>query len=665
MCRALACLWMTIALVGCSSRPRPQLEAIGLDRADASDFPDANAVVLLDRYEVHFADSGDAAEVQWTRRIQVLTTAGIEAASLLVPFDERTQVVSLTGRLRSADGSERVSKDDAFIDVDRYKNDTPAAKLYDGPGYKFSRMTGVGVGDVVETNVLMRVRDARWLPPIVVGGALPLLRGEVLVDVPSSFDLDARVTRQGRIVKHPLNRIPTTVKMITEPERPATAGQRHAFVFDREPAVFAEGAAADAGALASQVHVLLRKGHDDFRTIDDVALWYRQLVGNSDQPGPDVKALVNGFKGGKTDKLRAVQRFLQDDVADAPTFLHLAALPVRRASDVLSKRVGDAKDQASLGLAMLRALGIDGFPVLVSRAGSFASIPDLPTPAPYNHVVIAIPAGGSFSFIDPSTPGLPTGRLPGSLQSSKGILVKSDGGELIDLPADDEDDNLVDVTLEIKLAADGAFSGLAKALVQGVDSAPVRRMLAVDDDQAGAKLQEVLFGARDGAPDFPTTITLTDVFRVASKDGNEDDSIRVQARMKQGIIAGNRIIMDDLAGRPAAFVWREGRKSPVFLGQKRTWRVRVAVKLPAGLGIAELPVSMEKPGSLVSIDERWAVADGTLFFQRNLVFHERIVPPERYDELRAALTASWARAAQAVAVVPGGDRGAIYNGDPF
>jgi hypothetical protein len=661
----IAVVIAVFALLACSARPRPELESIGIDRADANDFPDATAVVLLDRYEVHFAETGDAAEVQWTRRIQVLTPAGVESASLLVPFDERTQVVSLTGRLRAADGSERVTKEDAFIDVDRYKNNTPAAKLYDGPGYKFSRMPGVGVGDVVETNVLMRVRDARWLPPIVVGGSLPLLRGEVIIDAPSPFDIDARVTRQGRIVKHPINRIPTTVKMLTEPDRPAVAGQRYAFVFDREPAVFAEGAAAEAGAMASQVHVLLRKGRDDFRTIDDVALWYRQLVGDSDQPAADVKALVNGFKGGKTDKLRAVQRFLQDDVADAPTFLHLAALPVRRASDVLSKRVGDAKDQASLGLAMLRALGIDGFPVLVSRAGSFASIPDLPTPAPYNHVVIAIPAGGKFSFIDPSTPGLPTGRLPGSLQSSKGILVKQDGGELIDLPADDEDDNLVDVNIEIKLASDGAFSGLAKALVQGVDSAPVRRMLAVDDDQAGPKLQDILLGARDGAPDFPTTITFTDVFRVASKEGNEDDSIRVQARMKQGIIAGNRIVMDELAGRPAAFMWREGRRSPVFLGQKRTWRVRVAVKMPTGLGIAELPVSMDKPGSLVSVDERWAVADGTLFFQRNMVFHERIVPPERYDEMRAAITSSWARASQVVSLVPGGDRGAVYNGDPF
>jgi hypothetical protein len=653
-----------LGVMACVSRPRPQLEVGVGERVDAADFPDAPAVILLDRIEVHFADAGTAAEIQWTRRMQVLNQEGIEATSLNVPFDERTRVIAITGRLLTA-GREVEVKEDAFIDIDRFKDGTPAAKLYDGPGYKFTRMPNVGVGDVVEMNVLLRVQDARWLPPVAVGGPLPLLRGEVVVDVPRPFDLDTRVTRQGVIVPQQINRIPVQVKMLTEPDKPAVDGERFAYVFERQPAVFREGAAADADAMTTQVHVLLRKGHDDFRSVDDIAAWYRQLVGNSAVPNDAVKNLVKGFSGGKIDKVRAVQRFLQDQVDDAPTFLHLAALPVRGAADVLRARVGDAKDQASLGLAMLRALSIDGFPVLVSRAGSFASIPDLPTPAPYNHVVLAVPAGGSFLFIDPCTPGLPLGRLPGLLQSSKAILVKPDGGDLIDLPADDEDDNKIDVNLELKLAADGAFVGVAKATVQGVDSAPVRRLIETEDERAGEKLQAVLLGAREGSPDFPDTVLFEDVFRIASKTTNDDDSIKVQARIKQGVLPTNRIVMDDLVGRPGAYVWREGRRSPIFLGHKRTWRVRVAVKLPPGVGIAELPVSVEKEGPLVSVDERWAVADGTLFFQRNLVFHVRIVPPERYDELRSALMSSWERAAQSVALVPGGDRGAVYNGDPF
>jgi hypothetical protein len=124
-------------------------------------------------------------------------------------------------------------------------------------------------------------------------------------------------------------------------------------------------------------------------------------------------------------------------------------------------------------------------------------------------------------------------------------------------------------------------------------------------------------------------------------------------------------VPEDLLGRPWGFLWREGRRSPVFLGARGSWRVRLDVKMPEGTGITELPVSLDKPGPIVSVEERWTVADGVLSFQRTLTNHERIVPPSRYDELRAPVTASWARSRQPVRLVAGGDRGTAYGTDEF
>jgi hypothetical protein len=123
--------------------------------------------------------------------------------------------------------------------------------------------------------------------------------------------------------------------------------------------------------------------------------------------------------------------------------------------------------------------------------------------------------------------------------------------------------------------------------------------------------------------------------------------------------------MDDIVGRPLAFLWREGRKSPVFFGARGTTVVRVDVALPPGKGIDALPVSVDKPGPLVHVQERWSVADGILTYIRTIQTVERVVPADRYDELRAAITASWARAQQPVRIIEGGDRGASYGGDAF
>ncbi len=112
---------------GCPSRVRPERERMGASEvATATDFPDARAVVLLDRTEVTFAQTAKGiipvAEVLRTRRIQVLTDAGRELARVLVPFDERSRVFSIQARtLKGGVGGKIVEMNDAaVIDVDRF-----------------------------------------------------------------------------------------------------------------------------------------------------------------------------------------------------------------------------------------------------------------------------------------------------------------------------------------------------------------------------------------------------------------------------------------------------------------------------------------------------------------------------------------------------------------
>lgn len=672
-------IFLTVAALvsSCTPRPRPDRERMGAsDLAGGGDFPDARAVVLLDRTEITFAQTSKSilpvAEVVTTRRVQVLTAAGKELARVLVPFDERSRVFSIQARTLKKDGRIVEMNDAAVVDVDRFKDGDPAGRIYDGPGWKMAKVPDVDVGDTFEVTTLVRFRDPRFLEPAVVGGDLPLVRGEVVVNVQKNLDVDMRVTKQAVVTDLKPTRIPTTVKLLTEKEPLSdeqSSGTRYAWVFDRTPAVFPEGDAADGRALATQVHLLLKTGQGAFRSIDDIAAWYREIVGNNEKPDAATKEEVArlGVKGGKTEKLALVQRYLQDEIKDAPVFMNLAALRARTPGDVIRFQVGDAKDQASLCLAMLRAVGIDGLPVLVSRAGSFASIPDLPTPAPFNHVVVAVPAGGSYNWIDPSTPGLPLGRLPGLLQGAVGILVTPTGGELINLPEDDADKNVIDARLELSLDGSGNVKGLMRATLAGVPAARGKEIFALPEDKQAEAMRGLLLGDPAGDPEARPGIGFVDVFRVAgtAPRGEKDESLKVQVRLAPLNLGGTNVSPDDIIGRALGFLWREGRRSPVFLGARTTWKVRVDLKMPEGFGVAELPVSLDKPSPLVHIEERWAVADGVLSFQRTYTLTERVVPPERYDELRAPVVASWARARQVVRVVAGGDRGAAYGKDDF
>jgi hypothetical protein len=676
--RLLAFALTCVVVVGSCVRPRPEVDRVGLsERQDAMDFPDARAVILLDRTEVTVAAPSPGqkpvAEVVHTRRVQVLTEAGRDLAKVLVPFDERTRFFSIVGKTVKPNGRIVPMNESAIVDVDRFKTDTAPARLYDGPGFKLLKVPDVEVGDIFEVTTLSRVRDPRWLPPVVVGGDLPFVRGEVVFDVQDNLDFDLRVTRNGRIVVEKPTRIPTTLKLLTEPvplTEDMTSGMRTSWVFQRTPAVFPEGAGAAPEALSTQVHAVLRSGADAFRSIDDVAAWYREMVrgmAEDKASGPEIARLAKNFKGGKTDKMRQVQRYVQDEIEDAPVFVNLAAMKARTPGDVVRFRVGDAKDQASLTIALLRAAGVDGLPVLVSREGSFASVPDLPSPAPFNHVLVAVPVGGSFAFIDPSTPGLPTGKLPAVLQGAVGILVTPDSGELINLPEDKPDENIADVRYELKLGSDGLLSGQFRGSFSGVEAARAREVLALQDTQQARALTTLLYGDAAGDPHPFRGMELGDVFRVASRttdDRSRDEAIKLQAKLTP-LRVKNTIVVDDIIGRELAWLWREGRTSPVFFGARATHTLRVDITLPPTMGIDALPISVDKPGSLVSFQERWSVADGVLTFIRTVTTQERTLAADRYDDLRAPVVASWNRAQQPVRIIAGGDRGANYNGDDF
>ena len=668
---------VAVVVVACS-RPRPEVDRVGAsERQSASDFPDARAVILLDRTEVTVAATAvgvkPVAEIVHTRRVQVLTEAGRDLSRMLLPFDERTRFFSIEGKVIKQNGQTIRMNESGIIDVDRYKADTAPARLYDGPGFKMLKVPDVEIGDIFEVTTLSRVRDPRWLPPVVVGGDLPFVRGEVVFDVQKNLDLDLRVTKNGRIVVSKPTRIPTTLKLLTEPVPLAedmTSGQRSSWLFERTPAVFPEGAGAAPEALSTQVHAVMRSGADSFRSIDDVAAWYREMVlGMADDTSSaaEIAKLAKNFKGGKTDKMRQIQRYVQDEIEDAPAFINLAAMKARTPGDVIRFRVGDAKDQASLTIALLRAAGVDGLPVLVSREGSFASIPDLPSPAPFNHVIVAVPTGGAFAFIDPSTPGLPTGKLPAVLQGAVGILVTPNSGELVTLPEDASAENIADVKYELNLGTDGMLSGQLRGTFSGVEAARAREVLALEDAQQARALTTLLYGEPAGDPSPERGLVIGDVFRLASRtadDKSRDESIKLQARLAPARVK-NTLVMDEIIGRELAWLWREGRTSPVFFGARATHLVRVDIKLPAGQGIEALPVSVDKPGPIVSISERWSVADGVLTFIRTVTTNERVLGADRYDDLRIPVAASWTRTQQPVRVISGGDRGADYKGDAF
>ncbi len=660
---------------GCAS-DRPEMERFHVaGRVDKGAFPDVPAVVLLDRTELTFTFAPEAkkpyASQLHTRRIQILDASALERAKVRIPYDDRSRVLHIQARVTKPNGDVVESPADRFVELPRYDEGSPAAQLYNDGGYKLTKVSGAEVGDVIELSYLRVFRDPRWVEPIRIGGELPVVRGEVVVNHPRSFDVDFRVTKLGRAVSSRPVKLPQSVKGPSG-DGEGVPGQRLVFVFENEPAIYPEERRPDVEALATQVHVQLKsyllrnQRYDGYRSWDDVASWYRELTAGTDVPDASVEQAVKasgGKHGTKAQKLRRVQRYLQDRIGDVPTFLNLAALPKHAPRDLLTVQLGDAKDQASLGLAMLRHMGIDGFPVLVSRLGSFAVVPDLPTPAPFNHVVLAVPAGGAYQFIDPSTPALPLGRLPGPLQGQLGLLVRPDRAELIDLPQDEPQHNTRSFHVELTLASDGNAQGQMRVELAGLDAARARAILKEGRDVPRRLMQALASG--EGA-----ALEWKDVVKVGGAADDPDKPLKLQVVLAPGQVAtvkgeGLSLHLEKILGRPLPALWREARRMPLVFDHPYEEKVRLSLALPSALGIDALPTEVASASELLSISERWAITDGTLWLDRQLRLGARAIDAVEYMTLRDPVQTLWLTQATPVPVLPGGDRGASYGSDPF
>jgi len=672
---ALALLALTFSSCGPS---RPEVERFHVSgRVEPGDYPDVPAVVLLDRTELRFTFSVERgrpyAESLHTRRIQVMDPRGLDLAKMLIPFDDRSVILHVLAKRIRPDGEIIEMADDRAVDMERYPSSSPAAKVYGGVASKLTKVSGVEVGDVFEIAYLRVWRDPRWVDPIRVSGALPVVRGEVVVDLPSNYDVDYRVTKMGKAVDVRPTKIPQRIQSI-EGTGEGVPGWRLAWVFDRERALYPEELMPSVDALATQVHVQLKgytlsgKRYVGYTSWDDVAAWYRELIGKGDQATGDVEGAltqIGAKSGSKREKLARIQRFLQNDIADVPTFLHLAALPVQKPGAVLSSKIGDSKDQATVALAMLRGAGIDGFPVLVSRHGSFAAVPDLPTPAPFNHVVIAVPSGGRYSFIDPATPYLPTGRLPGALQGQRGLLVRTDGSELIDLPEDPPEANKTEIVYDLAIAVDGTVSGQARASVDGLDAAMVRAALASAPPELASVVKSVLVPSG-------SALRWLEVLPVGGpKSMDPDATLKLQIVIGPSPLGrpldggGLTLALADVVGKPLPWLWREVRYTPLALPHRHTMLAKTTIDVPESLGVSELPSENVVDTAMLGIRTRFAIASGELFTEVALTVDARSLPPEEVPDLRGPTVRTWVMLDEPVMLVPGGDRGKDYGTDAF
>jgi len=215
-----------------------------------------------------------------------------------------------------------------------------------------------------------------------------------------------------------------------------------------------------------------------FNTWQEMGKWYVNLTNGRRDASAQITQQVTTLTATahtSLEKMKALAQFVQHDVRYVAIELGVGGWQPHSAADVYAHHYGDCKDKATLLSSMLSQIGVESFYVLINvERGSVTR--ETPANIGFDHAILAIklppgfsdpslvatiqhPRLGSILFFDPTNELTPFGQIGGYLQANYGLLVTTEGGELVELPEQSPAMNSIQRAAKLTLDPAGTLRG--------------------------------------------------------------------------------------------------------------------------------------------------------------------------------------------------------------
>lgn len=595
--------------------------------------PETEAVILLDEQSTVVSPKG-VMTTTCRRAAKILRQAGVESTRRLVLAESYdTKVQSMTGWVINPSGSPRqvtikdvisssVAPDTLYMDVKLMMLLVPEADVGSVVGFEWKEeRTPQDLEDIDEFQ-----------------GEFPVLKARYSLTILAPWDPNFQWVHW------------SPLEPLSDPS------DRRTFSFEilDIPAVDSEPFRPTARALAGRLLVRFKTRDDAFRSFSgwpDMGAWYTELSRAQRAPDDTVKFKAREITQGSADtlsKIRALAEFVQREIRYVSIQIGIGGFQPHSASSILCNRYGDCKDKATLLAAMLQAIGVDSYYIIINTDRG-AVTPESPVSLrSFNHAIVAIrlpddvegteldslvhhPRHGRLLVFDPTMPTTPLGRLPYYLQANTGLLVAGGSGELISLPRPGPEGNVLDRKGRLTLAADGSLTGEIVETRRGAAADGLRARMQAATEAGRRKYIETFLSKS------LTSFTLkTCEFKdLADARGDLVVSYSFAASSYAKRAAGYLIVRPRVVGIDAVDLAPEGKKPrryPVDLETTARARDEFTLELPEGFAVEDLPKPLDLDAGFASYRSRAEVNGRSLTYTREFRLVEPFLPVPRFAE---------------------------------
>ena len=379
----------------------------------------------------------------------------------------------------------------------------------------------------------------------------------------------------------------------------------------------------------------------------DVSRWYSELSDPQAKPDEKIAAKARELTANaktELDKIRAIGTYVQN-IQYISIQIGVGRFRPHAATDVLTKAYGDCKDKANLMRALLAAVNIQSYPVLIFSGDSTYVRDAWVSPSQFNHCIIAIkvsdetkastvvthPTLGRLLIFDSTDDDTPVGDLPEDEQGSFALIAAGDSGSLMKMPETPSDANSINREIDATLTEDGTVNASIRQQAIGQRAVDLRRLFHGLSRPDSFRVIEgwVTSGATTAKV---SKVDPSDKTAEGKFDLDIDFSAVAYAQLMQ-----NRLLVFKptfVSRRDFLLLTEPTRRYPIVL-DSHTFSETVHVKLPAGFAVDELPDPLKLEAPFGSYKTTYEVKGEELIYTRTLAQRASTIPADQYQSVRS------------------------------
>ena len=317
----------------------------------------------------------------------------------------------------------------------------------------------------------------------------------------------------------------------------------------------------------------------------------------------------------------------------------------RAATRVLHCNYGDCKDKTTLLRSLLRAQGIESYPLIVYSGDSTQVRPEWVSPLQFNHCIVAIavdnsvtgpavithPKFGRLLIFDPTNEYTPPGWLPPEDAGGRGLILAGERGELIQLPSLQPSDSRFERLVTVKMDDLGAVSGTITENFYGTSASQLREQSqsVSESDFRTTIIEPWLWNTLPGAR--ATRVLAKDDFTAATFHLDVDFHAAAYGKLMRNSLL---VFKPTLVARRNNIVLKKGTRTQPVVTVPAVFTERTEIEIPQGFVVDEGFAPCEVTAPFGRYTAHAEVRGNKILFQRALEVRSMTLAPEEYETAR-------------------------------